>query len=40
VTLCEGSTVEQKEAFYKAIVVGLRERLSFRPEDVFVNAVD
>lgn len=40
ITLNEGRTVEQKQAFYKAIVDGLHERLGMRREDVFINLVE
>lgn len=38
--LNEGRTVELKRAFYRAVADGLRERLSVRPEDVFINLVE
>ncbi|MGJ7507480.1 tautomerase family protein [Variovorax sp. GT1P44] len=40
ITLSEGRTVEQKQAFYKAIAKGLNERLQVRMEDVFINLVE
>jgi 4-oxalocrotonate tautomerase len=40
VTLSAGRTVEQKKAFYKAVVDGLHERLGLRREDVFINLVE
>jgi 4-oxalocrotonate tautomerase len=40
ITLSEGRTVEQKQAFYKAIVDGLNERLGLRREDVVIVLVD
>ncbi|MEJ8856336.1 tautomerase family protein [Variovorax robiniae] len=40
ITLSDGRTVEQKRAFYKAIVDGLHERLGLRREDVFINLVE
>jgi 4-oxalocrotonate tautomerase len=40
VTLNEGRSVEKKQAFYKAIVDGLHQRLNLRREDVFINLVE
>ena len=40
ITLSDGRTIEQKRAFYKAIVDGLHERLGLRREDVFINLVE
>lgn len=40
VTLTEGRTVEQKQAFYKFVVDELNTRLGLRREDVFVNLVE
>jgi len=40
ITLSDGRTLEQKRAFYKAIVDGLHERLGLRREDVFINLVE
>jgi len=40
ITLSDGRTVEQKRAFYKAIVEGLHERLRLRREDVFINLIE
>lgn len=40
VTLSEGRTADQKKAFYKAIVDGLRQRIGHRAEDVFVNLIE
>lgn len=40
ITMSLGRTVEQKKAFYKAIVDGLHERLKIRREDVFINLVE
>jgi phenylpyruvate tautomerase PptA (4-oxalocrotonate tautomerase family) len=40
VTLNEGRTVEQKQAFYKGIADGLHQRLNVRREDVFINLVE
>ena len=40
ITLSDGRTLEQKRAFYKAIVDGLHERLALRREDVFINLVE
>jgi phenylpyruvate tautomerase PptA (4-oxalocrotonate tautomerase family) len=39
-TLSEGRTVDQKRAFYKAVVDGLHQRLKLRREDVFINLVE
>ena len=39
-TLSGGRTVEQKKAFYKAVVDGLHERIGLRREDVFINLVE
>jgi len=39
-TLSAGRTVEQKKAFYQAVVDGLRERIGLRREDVFINLVE
>jgi 4-oxalocrotonate tautomerase len=39
-TLNTGRTVDQKRAFYKAIADGLHERISLRPEDVFICLVE
>lgn len=39
-TLNEGRTVEQKRAFYKAVMNGLNQRLNLRPEDLLVNLVE
>jgi 4-oxalocrotonate tautomerase len=40
IALSEGRSVEQKQAFYKAIVEGLHERLNLRREDVTINLID
>ncbi len=40
ITLSVGRTVEQKQAFYKAIADGVHERLKLRREDVFINLVE
>ena len=40
VTMSVGRTVEQKQAFYKAIADGLHERLKLRREDVFITLVE
>jgi 4-oxalocrotonate tautomerase len=40
ITLSEGRSVDQKRAFYKAIVDGLHDRLDVRREDVFINLVE
>ena len=40
VTLSDGRSVEQKQAFYKAIADGLHERVGLRREDVFINLVE
>src|SRR5262245_14656356 len=39
-TLSEGRTVDQKRAFYKAVVDGLHQRLKLRREDVFINLAE
>ena len=38
--LSAGRTVEQKKAFYQAVVDGLHERIGLRREDVFINLVE
>lgn len=40
VTLNGGRTLEQKQAFYKAIADGLHDRLKMRREDVLINLVE
>lgn len=40
ITLSDGRTVEQKRAFYQAIVEGLHQRLGLRREDVFINLIE
>ena len=40
VTLSTGRTVEMKQAFYKAVVDGLRVNAGVRPEDVMINLVE
>lgn len=40
VTLSTGRTVEMKQAFYKAVVDGLAERVGIRREDVTINLVE
>jgi phenylpyruvate tautomerase PptA (4-oxalocrotonate tautomerase family) len=40
VTLNEGRSLELKQAFYKAVADGLRDRAGMRPEDVFINLVE
>jgi 4-oxalocrotonate tautomerase len=40
VTLNEGRTLEQKQAFYKSVADGLHDRLKLRREDVFINLVE
>jgi 4-oxalocrotonate tautomerase len=40
VTLNDGRTVAQKQAFYKAVADGLHRRLRLRPQDVFINLVE
>jgi phenylpyruvate tautomerase PptA (4-oxalocrotonate tautomerase family) len=40
VTLNEGRSVELKQAFYKAVAEGLRDRAGMRPEDVFISLVE
>ena len=39
-TISVGRSVEQKQAYYKAVVNGLHERLGVRREDVFINLVE
>jgi 4-oxalocrotonate tautomerase len=39
-TLNEGRTVDQKRAFYKAVALGLHQRLGMRLEDVLINLVE
>jgi 4-oxalocrotonate tautomerase len=39
-TLNEGRTIEQKRAFYKAVMQGLHQRLNLRPEDLLINLVE
>jgi len=39
-TLNEGRTVDQKRAFYKAVMAGLHQRLDLRPEDLLINLVE
>ena len=39
-TLNDGRTVDQKRAFYEAVVAGLHQRLNIRREDVFINLVE
>ena len=39
-TISAGRSVEQKQAYYKAVVDGLHERLGLRREDVFINLVE
>ena len=39
-TLNEGRTVDQKRAFYKAVALGLHQRLDIRLEDVLINLVE
>ncbi len=39
-TLNEGRTIDQKRAFYKAVAVGLHQRLNLRPEDILINLVE
>src|SRR5215467_9234167 len=36
-TISVGRSVEQKQAYYKAVADGLRERLGLRGEDVFIQ---
>ena len=38
--LNEGRTVDQKRAFYKAVALGLHQRLGMRLEDVLINLVE
>jgi phenylpyruvate tautomerase PptA (4-oxalocrotonate tautomerase family) len=40
VTLSEGRTINQKRAFYMAVVEGLQARLALRREDVMINLVE
>ncbi|HEY5803999.1 MAG TPA: tautomerase family protein [Lysobacter sp.] len=40
ITLSQGRSVEQKQAFYRAIADGLHERLGMRTQDVFINLVE
>jgi 4-oxalocrotonate tautomerase len=40
VTLNEGRTLAQKQAFYKAVADGLNERVGLRREDVMINLVE
>jgi phenylpyruvate tautomerase PptA (4-oxalocrotonate tautomerase family) len=40
ITFNEGRTVEQKQAFYAALVKSLHERLDIRPQDVTINLVE
>jgi 4-oxalocrotonate tautomerase len=39
-TLNDGRTVDQKRAFYKAVALGLHQRLNIRLEDVLINLVE
>jgi 4-oxalocrotonate tautomerase len=39
-TLNDGRTVDQKRAFYKAVALGLHQRLGMRLEDVLINLVE
>jgi phenylpyruvate tautomerase PptA (4-oxalocrotonate tautomerase family) len=39
-TMNEGRSVEQKKAFFKAVVDGLYDRAKTRREDVFINLVE
>jgi phenylpyruvate tautomerase PptA (4-oxalocrotonate tautomerase family) len=40
VTLNGGRSVEVKRDFYKAVALGLHERIGLRPEDVLINLVE
>jgi 4-oxalocrotonate tautomerase len=40
ITLNEGRPVERKQAFYKAVVDALHERVAMRREDVIINLVE
>jgi phenylpyruvate tautomerase PptA (4-oxalocrotonate tautomerase family) len=40
ITLSQGRSIEQKQAFYRAIADGLHERLGMRTQDVFINLVE
>src|SRR6195256_2298146 len=39
-TLNDGRTVDQKRAFYKAVALGLHQRLGMWLEDVLINLVE
>lgn len=40
ISLLGGRTVDQKQAFYKAVADGLQDRLDHRREDVFIGLVE
>jgi phenylpyruvate tautomerase PptA (4-oxalocrotonate tautomerase family) len=40
ITLSEGRTDAAKQALYKAVAERLRDQISLRPEDVFINLVE
>ena len=40
VTLSQGRTVEQKQAFYRRVAEDLRRELKLDPQDVFINLVE
>jgi 4-oxalocrotonate tautomerase len=39
-TLNEGRTVAAKQAFYRAVAVGLRDRVGLRVQDVTISLVE
>jgi phenylpyruvate tautomerase PptA (4-oxalocrotonate tautomerase family) len=40
ITLSQGRTVEQKQAFYKRVATDLHRELKLDPQDVFINLVE
>lgn len=40
VTLSQGRTVEQKQAFYRRVASDLQRELKLDPQDVFINLVE
>jgi 4-oxalocrotonate tautomerase len=40
ITLSQGRTVEQKQAFYKRVATDLQRELKVDPQDVFINLVE
>ena len=40
ITLSQGRTIEQKQAFYKRIANDLHKELKLDPQDVFINLVE